>query len=185
MLLIESGYTDVLDGTEVEEPDSSEKKAKQEEEKETADESQVSAQATELDGDSDDNVDDDNVDDDQSTSNNQKKQKPSSGGNEDQHERESPTNDIHKVIAENCTGLVCGGGLVVFLLISLTLCYGCYKCCCETKKSKAFAASYTEVELSNGYKDGGGSKGYTDEFADEEDENDDDDAEYGVTIATH
>jgi hypothetical protein len=184
--LTESGYTGVLAGGVVEESNSSEKKATQEEQKEAVDESKVTSQVKENNGANDNGVDDDSVvDDEEGASSNEKKQKPPSDGNQDQHARESPKNDIQKAIAEHCTGPICGGGLAIVLVLSLALfCYGCYKCCCVPKMSKVPAVAYTEVELSNGYKDGGGTRGYKDEFVDEEDENDDDDAEYGVTNGT-
>lgn len=166
----------------MEDANSSEKKDKQEVEKEASDESKASAQAKEKDDDDDSvDVDDDSVDDDEGASSNEKKQKPSKGGKEDEHEGETPANDIQKLIAENCTGLICGGGLAILLLISFALCFCCYRCCCAPKKVKVPAAAYTEVELSNGYKDGGGSAGYKDEFVDEDNQ---DDAEYGVTHST-
>jgi hypothetical protein len=170
----------VLAGEEVEEANSSEKMAKQEEQKEVADESEVTAQGKENDGENDDSVDDDN----QGTSNNEKKQKPPNGVNQDQHERESPSNDIQKAIVANCPGIACGGGLTIVLLVFLAICYGFYKRCCAPRKTKSPPAGYAEVELSNGYKDGTGSSGYKDEFVDEEDENDEDDAEYGITNVT-
>jgi DNA mismatch repair ATPase MutL len=181
--LTESGYVDLLASGKAEEPNSSEKKTKQEEQKEAADESEVTAQAKENDGGNDDSVDDDNVNGDQSTSNNEKKQKPPKGDKQDQHERESPTNDIQKAITENCTGLICGGGLALLLVIALAICYGCYRCCCAPKTAPL--PSYTEVELSDGYKDGGGSRSYKDDFVDEQDDNDEQDAEYGVSNASN
>jgi hypothetical protein len=176
-LVTENGYTDVLSGNEVEDPHSGEKKDEQEEEKEAMDEAKASAETKET-GD-DDGYDDDDVDDDEGASSNEKKQKPSNGGNKDQHEGETPTHDIQKAIAENCTGLICGGGLVIVLFVLFALCFCSYRCCCAKKKAKIPAAAYTEVELSNGYKDSSsGSSGYKDESDDEDD--DEDDAEYGV-----
>jgi hypothetical protein len=92
---------------------------------------------------------------------------------EDSHENDNPTNDIHKVIADNCTGLICGGGLVVTLFLSFFLCFCCYRHCCAPKKTKA-PRTYTEVELSVG-------PSYKDDFVDEDD---DDDAEYGQQSST-
>ncbi|KAG7340724.1 xylanase inhibitor [Nitzschia inconspicua] len=185
-LVTENGYRDVLDGGDAVDKNSAQKMEKQEEEKEAVDESKTSAQTKENDDDDgvdDDSVDDDEVDDDgmnqeEGTSSNEKKQKPSKGGKEDQHEGEMPTNDIQKSIAEQCPGLVCRGSLAISVLILFGLCFACYRCYFAPKTIPAVA--YTEVELSNGFKDKGGPSGYKDEFADEE-EDDEDDAEYGVT----
>ena len=88
------------------------------------------------------------------------------------HESDSPVNDIQKAISDNCTGLICGGGLAVFLLFTCLFCICCYRCCCKKTKPKIPPAAYeVEMSMNNG--------SYKDEFNDEEDE---DDAEYGVVI---
>ncbi|KAL3905847.1 MAG: hypothetical protein SGILL_009513, partial [Bacillariaceae sp.] len=119
----------------------------------------------------DDNDDDDAVNGDEEPSTNDKKTEPDNK-DEDMHEGDSPVNDIQKAIADNCTGLICGGGLAVFLLFSCLFCICCYRCFCKKTKPRIPPAAYeVEMSMNNG--------SYKDEFNDEED---DDDAEYGVVI---
>lgn len=100
-----------------------------------------------------------------------KKDEPVPG--KDSHENDSPANDIKKAISDNCTGLICGGGLIVTLLLSFLFCFCCYRCCCPKKKTSV-PRTYTEVELSVG-------SSYKDDFVDEDDQ---DDAEYGEPTST-
>jgi hypothetical protein len=173
-LLSDNGYLDVLQGTEMEiSPDSAASQQQQQEHEQEQTEEEEQNEAVE------DNMlavdDDDGVVDEESSSSNEKKIKPSSG-DETTHEGESPSNDMQSMFANNCTALVCGGGLIVTLLFSVLLCFACYRWCCAPQAKRPVVA-YGEVELSPG-------SSYKDSFVDDDDD-DDDDAEYGVVKTSY
>jgi hypothetical protein len=170
-LITDNGYTDVLSAqVEVKEDVSQEKEEEEkEEEKETFDEDNVEDEDQEETQQENEDGNDQNEGNDSASNTVEKKDEPVPG--EGSHENDRPANDIKKAISDNCTGLICSGGLIVTLLLSFLFCFCCYRCYCAPMKKTSVPRTYTEVELSVG-------SSYKDDFVDE------DDAEYGEPTST-
>jgi hypothetical protein len=184
-LVTDSGYADALDGPvdngtgggtssqqNAETPSKVEEEMEQAQEDEKAeDESQV--EQTEKGGGGGGEQED-------KPSSEQKKNEPEGS---DMHDQSSPSDDIQQSLADQCSGLVCRGGVVASLILSCLICACLYRSCCSQNDKVPASAMYQrtpELEMTNGTgRSSSFSSSYKDESFEDEPEDDDDEDEYG------
>ncbi len=99
---------------------------------------------------------------------------------ESNQDGDAPSDDVQKSLSGSCSGLVCGGGLIVSILLTFLFCFCSYRCCCAPRQPKpVLYQTMPEVEMTNGKERAIDFPSYTDDFVDEDDEDDEDGAEYG------
>lgn len=86
---------------------------------------------------------------------------------EDLDDGVSPDNSIFNFLTGNCSGLVCGGGVIVSILFTFLFVFGICWCRCGAFWSKPILyQTMPEVEMTNGKTE----PSYKDDFVDEDEE---------------
>jgi hypothetical protein len=150
------------------EPETTEQQIDQEEEKHVEDEEHIEeVEETETEP-------EENTKQQPGSTDKKKQSKPSGGGDDHDHDKQSPSDDIKKKMSgavDACNGLTCRGGVLGTLLAFFVACFCLRRYCCGGGSSRNTKPLYhrAEVEMANGST-----------FSSYKDDFDDDDAEFGV-----